>query len=190
MCPACGIELNPEWTHCPHCRAFLNSEPGPLQPPEPVAEAATLEISDVNEPPKMVSAPPAKSKQPAPAIAPAAQQSEPTPSPAQTSVVETPPGGPIGQLPGQLTDILVPDGRFRVLIVDDDIVTCNLITLLMRRFDFQTSAVIANDGEQAFKKIEEEAPTSSSSTFSCPEWMATNSWPSSGRISRPHLFLH
>jgi DNA-binding response OmpR family regulator len=28
----------------------------------------------------------------------------------------------------------------------------------MRRFDFKTTAVIANDGEEAFKKIAEEAP--------------------------------
>ncbi|MDA1140530.1 MAG: ATPase, T2SS/T4P/T4SS family [Planctomycetota bacterium] len=158
MCPACGIELNPEWTHCPHCRASLNSEPGPLQPPEPAAEVLTIEISDVNEAPIVVSSPLAKSKQPAPAIAPAHKQPAPTPAPPRTSIAVASPGGPIGQLPGKLNDILVPDGRFRVLIVDDDIVTCNLITLLMRRFEFQTSAVIANDGQQAFKKIEEEAP--------------------------------
>ena len=157
MCPACGIELNPEWTHCPHCRASLNSAPAPLQPPEPAAEAPTIEISDVDEPPVVVGAPPspAVSQQPAPAEAATPKQTGP--APAQTSVVENP-GGPIGQLPGQLTDILVPDGRFRVLIIDDDIVTCNLITLLMRRFEFQTTAVIANDGQQAFQKIEEEVP--------------------------------
>ncbi|MDP6110851.1 MAG: ATPase, T2SS/T4P/T4SS family [Planctomycetota bacterium] len=157
MCPACGIELNPEWTHCPHCRASLNSAPAPLQPPEPAAEAPTIEINDVDEPPVVVGAPPspAVSQQPAPAEAATPKQTGP--APAQTSVVENP-GGPIGQLPGQLTDILVPDGRFRVLIIDDDIVTCNLITLLMRRFEFQTTAVIANDGQQAFQKIEEEVP--------------------------------
>jgi len=65
---------------------------------------------------------------------------------------------PIGELPGQLEDILIPDGRFRILIADDDIVTCNLITLLFRRFKFKNHVVVTMNGREAMERVQEEAP--------------------------------
>jgi len=66
--------------------------------------------------------------------------------------------GPLGELPGQLEDILIPDGRFRILIADDDIVTCNLITLLFRRFKFKNHVVVTMNGREALERVREETP--------------------------------
>jgi len=166
QCPGCGQELSPDWTHCPHCRTTLNSEPAPLQAPEPSDEAPTLELPDreedakptliVEEAAKAPGAPRPAASPPAAAPSTPAPKAAPPARPAEPAVAAR--EKPIGELPGQLESILVPDGRFRVLIVDDDIVTCNLITLLIRRFSFAASAEVAINGQEALDKIKGSPP--------------------------------
>jgi len=166
QCPGCGQELNPEWTHCPHCRTTLNAEPAPLKAPEPAAGAPTLELPESREDAKPTlivgeadepsgAAPQATTT---PAAAPPMPTPDAAPSPPAAKPAEAGKEEPIGELPGQLEEILVPDGKFRVLIVDDDIVTCNLITLLIRRFGFAASAEVATNGQEALDKIKDSPP--------------------------------
>jgi CheY-like chemotaxis protein len=163
QCPGCGNELNPEWTHCPHCRTTLNTAPAPLKPPEPPPEAPTLEIPEEGEPERIEVQlrEPRKAAAPVPAAPAAPPATEPAPPVKPKTAAPQrpePKDRPIGQLPTELVDILVPDGRFRVLVVDDDIITCNLITLLFRRFSFATATAIATDGRQALEQIRKSPP--------------------------------
>ena len=177
QCPGCGQELSADWTHCPHCRTTVSSEPAPLQAPEPPEEAATLEIPEDKEQDPIIIRPAksagagsqagAEARRPTPTPpAVKAQPAAPVPAPdagGPASVLETPPAGmagakPIGDLPGGLESILVPDKRFRILIADDDIVTCNLITLLLRRFKIKTTAAIATDGVEALEQVKKSPP--------------------------------
>jgi type II secretory ATPase GspE/PulE/Tfp pilus assembly ATPase PilB-like protein/ActR/RegA family two-component response regulator len=63
-----------------------------------------------------------------------------------------------GNLPGQLGRTLDIDERFRILVVDDDLVMLNNISLLLRRLRVDTELKVAINGLKAWEQIKEKAP--------------------------------
>lgn len=142
-CPSCGEDLDPGWTHCPHCRTDVHAEHTPDHAEEfkekvremtkgvkaATRDAFRQEVVAIQSPAGPIAAPGAGA-----------------------------PEAPLPDLPDGLTDILVPDGSFRVLLVDDDPVFLRLLFLLLRRFKFKAEAEAAVDGKQALEKLKSRPP--------------------------------
>jgi len=171
-CPGCGEDLNPEWTRCPHCRTDVDAEHVPDQADafkETVREmtksvkavtrdAFSENVQAIQIPPGAATpAEPARAPEPPVAGATRAPPVEPSAAAgADESSSQVPVSLP--DLPDELTDILVPDGSFRILLVDDDPVFLRLLFLLLRRFKFKAEAEAAVDGKEALEKLKARAP--------------------------------
>lgn len=153
QCSTCKADLLPEWARCPHCQMAVASGP------EVAMHPGSASAGYMDEIPIQIEDRPIRQGRPEPPRIWTAADEHPITHPATPvsheksvaseataeSTVEHQPGGD-------------PVPRYNVLIVDDDIVSCNQTTLLLRDLEYDIFPTVATNGSEALERIRESVP--------------------------------